>query len=187
MSRPSLTPSDKKLGRGVWVGGACREFKEIREIKEIKGFRVIKEFNEVKEIKEFGVGGYFSLISLNSLNSLTFLSSLHSLHFLSSLNSQSFSPLTILVKMWWLLCIVKQNDKPKTTTTMKLNYTIDCRHCGTHTEYSVNSYYATLCDAEFIGNMHIDTECAMRCPACRYRLNTTEADFLAQVHITREA
>ncbi len=70
---------------------------------------------------------------------------------------------------------------------MKLNYTIDCRHCGTHTEYSVNSYYATLCDAEFVGNMHIDTECAMRCPACRYRLNTTEADFLAQVHITREA
>ena len=70
---------------------------------------------------------------------------------------------------------------------MKLNYTIDCRHCGTHTEYSVNSYYATLCDAEFVGSMHIDTECAMRCPACRYRLNTTEADFLAQVHITREA
>lgn len=95
--------------------------------------------------------------------------------------------MTIPVKKWWLLCIVKQNDKPKTTTTMKLNYTIDCRHCGTHTEYSITSYYRTMSDAEAAGKMHIDTECAMRCPACRYRLNTTEADFRSQVHITREA
>jgi hypothetical protein len=99
----------------------------------------------------------------------------------------SFSPLTIPVKKWWLLCIVKQNDKPKTTTTMKLNYTIDCRHCGTHTEYSIVRHYRTMSDAEAAGKMHIDTECAMRCPACRYRLNTTEADFRSQVHITREA
>ena len=70
---------------------------------------------------------------------------------------------------------------------MKLNYTIDCRHCGTHTEYSITSYYLTMSDAESAGKMHIDTECAMRCPACRYRLNTTEADFRSQVHITREA
>ena len=95
--------------------------------------------------------------------------------------------MTIPVKKWWLLCIVKQNDKPKTTTTMKLNYTIDCRHCGTHTEYSIVRHYRTLSDAEAAGKMHIETECAMRCPACRYRLNTTEADFRSQVHITREA
>ena len=170
--------------------GACREFKEIKEFNEVK------EFKEIKEIKEVGVGDYFSLsslislISLNSLNSLISLislNSLSSLHSLNSLNSQSFSPLTIPVKKWWLLCIVKQNDKPKTTTTMKLNYTIDCRHCGTHTEYSIVRHYRTMSDAEAAGKMHIDTECAMRCPACRYRLNTTEADFRSQVHITREA
>ena len=155
------------MGRGV-----CREIKEFKEIKEIN------KVSEFKEIKEIRVGGYFSLNSLNSLNSL---------HSLNSLNSQSFSPLTIPVKKWWLLCIVKQNDKPKTTTTMKLNYTIDCRHCGTHTEYSIVRHYRTMSDAEAAGKMHIDTECAMRCPACRYRLNTTEADFRSQVHITREA
>ena len=152
--------------------GAYREFKEIKEFNEVK------EFKEVKEIR---VGGYFSLSSLNYLNSL------NSLHSLNPLNSQSFSHLTIPVKKWWLLCIVKQNDKPKTTTTMKLNYTIDCRHCGTHTEYSIVRHYRTMSDAEAAGKMHIDTECAMRCPACRYRLNTTEADFRSQVHITREA
>ncbi len=160
MSRPSLTPSDKKFGSWGVGRGECRE---------VKAFKEIKEFREIKEI---GVGGYFSLISLISLNSL---------------NSQSFSPLTKPVKKWWLLCIVKQNDKPKTTTTMKLNYTIDCRHCGTHTEYSIVRHYRTMSDAEAAGKMHIDTECAMRCPACRYRLNTTEADFRSQVHITREA
>ena len=167
--------------------GACREFKEIKEFNEVKEF---KEIKEIKEIKEVGVGDYFSLsslISLNSLISLISLNSLSSLHSLNSLNSQSFSPLTIPVKKWWLLCIVKQNDKPKTTTTMKLNYTIDCRHCGTHTEYSIVRHYRTMSDAEAAGKMHIDTECAMRCPACRYRLNTTEADFRSQVHITREA
>ena len=70
---------------------------------------------------------------------------------------------------------------------MKLNYTIDCRHCGTHTEYSTTVYSRTLSAQEVERKVYIDTECAMRCPVCRYRLNTTEADFCSQVHITREA
>ena len=44
MSRPHLTPSDKKLGGGVWVGCYIREFKEFKEIKEIKEF---KEFGSM--------------------------------------------------------------------------------------------------------------------------------------------
>ena len=149
--------------------GACREFKEIKEIKEIK---------------EVGVGDYFSLSSLNSLNSLISLISLYSLN---PLNSQSFSPLTIPVKKWWLLCIVKQNDKPKNTTTMKLNYTIDCRHCGNHSQFEFYTNSQTMRHQDINSVMHIDTECAMRCPVCRYRLNTTEADFRSQVHVSREA
>ena len=145
------------------------------------------KLRSLRRLRRLGLVVIFSLSSLNSLTSLISLISLNSLHSLNSLNSQSFSPLTIPVKKWWLLCIVKQNDKPKTTTTMKLNYTIDCRHCGTHTEYSIVRHYRTMSDAEAAGKMHIDTECAMRCPACRYRLNTTEADFRSQVHITREA
>jgi hypothetical protein len=34
---------------------------------------------------------------------------------------------------------------------------------------------------------HIDTECAIRCPVCRSKLNTSEADFRAQVKLTRTA
>ena len=32
---------------------------------------------------------------------------------------------------------------------------------------------------------HIDTECALRCPVCRARLNTSEAQFREQVTIVR--
>ena len=70
---------------------------------------------------------------------------------------------------------------------MKLNYVINCRHCGAHTEYSTTRHYHHMSAEDVESRMHIDTECAMRCPVCRYRLNTTEADFRSQVHITREA
>lgn len=70
---------------------------------------------------------------------------------------------------------------------MKLTYDIECRHCGAHTHYTTTVYYPTLTPEQVDQRMHIDTECAIRCPACRYRLNTTEADFRSQVHISREA
>ena len=98
-----------------------------------------------------------------------------------------FIPLTQIVKKWWLLCIVKLRYEPKNTATMKLNYTIDCNHCGAHTEYSSTICYRNMSVEDVERKMHIDTECAMRCPVCRYRLNTTEADFRSQVHVTREA
>lgn len=69
---------------------------------------------------------------------------------------------------------------------MKVNYKIDCRHCGSHTEYSVD--LAMVGSVELIEcAMHIDTECAIRCPSCRRRLNGSEADFRSQVSMTRIA
>lgn len=70
---------------------------------------------------------------------------------------------------------------------MKLHYNIACRHCGAHTEYITTTNRRT----QFIDNielsMHIDTECAIRCPVCRSRLNSSEAEFRAQVSVVREA
>ena len=70
---------------------------------------------------------------------------------------------------------------------MGLNYTIDCRHCGSHTEYRASTTRRTLrVDVNHLAD-HIDTECAMRCPICRTKLNTSVADFRAQVKITVDA
>ena len=69
---------------------------------------------------------------------------------------------------------------------MGLNYTIDCRACGAHTEYRT-----TICRSSSLAAAHlvdhIDTECAIRCPVCRARLNNSRADFLAQVCIELKA
>ena len=70
---------------------------------------------------------------------------------------------------------------------MKLTYDIECRHCGAHTRHSTTVYYPTLSIEQIEARMHNDTECAIRCPVCRYRLNSSEEEFRSQVHITREA
>ena len=54
MSRPSLTPSDKKLGCANWM-------------------LVIREFNEFREFREFREFNEFSLFLLVFLNSLIVL------------------------------------------------------------------------------------------------------------------
>ena len=78
----------------------------------------------------------------------------------------------------------KQEVKPKTNATMGVNYSIDCRHCGEHTDYYVaTNIYRRPTSAEL--NRNIDTECAIRCPICRSKLNTSEADFKAQVKVAR--
>ena len=64
---------------------------------------------------------------------------------------------------------------------MGLNYKIDCRRCGNHSEYKTtitlkNSAHMSLAE-------HVDTECAIRCPVCRARLNSSEAEFHEQVKI----
>jgi hypothetical protein len=66
---------------------------------------------------------------------------------------------------------------------MGLNYAIDCCSCGTHSEYrttiNIRGGEANLNFAN-----HVDTECAIRCPVCRARLNKSEVEFHRQVSIT---
>ncbi len=66
---------------------------------------------------------------------------------------------------------------------MGVHYTIDCNHCGGHTEYMIMTNGRTPRSQQRVGQMHIDTECAMRCPVCRARLNNTEEEFYSQVHM----
>ncbi|MBQ3173479.1 MAG: hypothetical protein IJB56_04145 [Alistipes sp.] len=75
----------------------------------------------------------------------------------------------------------------KTTNAMGLNYTIDCCHCGSHTVYRAATNRRTMrVDVSHLAD-NIDTECAIRCPVCRSRLNTSRNDFLRQVKIEVEA
>ena len=66
---------------------------------------------------------------------------------------------------------------------MGLNYIINCSHCGSHTEYKTTlPRVASMLDKTSIyGN--VDTECAIRCPKCRSRLNNTASEFFRQVEI----
>ena len=70
---------------------------------------------------------------------------------------------------------------------MGLNYTINCRHCGTHTELHTTTNRRTVYIAGEHLTDHIDTEYAIRCPICRSKLNSSEADFRSQVTIRLEA
>ena len=72
-------------------------------------------------------------------------------------------------------------------TTMSINYTIDCRHCGSHSDYQQYTNPRTMRYDDINALMHVDTECAIRCPICRSKLNTSEADFKAQVKVARTA
>ena len=65
---------------------------------------------------------------------------------------------------------------------MGLNYAIDCRACGAHTEYRTTINASEVAYTRLVE--HVDTECAIRCPVCRARLNKSEAEFLDQVSIT---
>lgn len=64
---------------------------------------------------------------------------------------------------------------------MGVNYTIECRCCGAHSEHYAYTNPRTLRYDDLGAVMHIDTEYAIRCPVCRSRLNTTEDEFKQQV------
>ena len=66
---------------------------------------------------------------------------------------------------------------------MGLNYIINCTHCGSHTEYrtSLPRSASHVDRARLYSN--IDTECAIRCPKCRSRLNNSVGEFFSQVEI----
>ena len=66
---------------------------------------------------------------------------------------------------------------------MRLNYIINCSHCGSLTEYKTSlPRTATKLNKERIYS-NIDTECAIRCPKCRSRLNNSASEFFSQVEI----
>lgn len=67
---------------------------------------------------------------------------------------------------------------------MGLNYIINCSHCGSHTEYRTKVGSAALAKDENLYS-HIDTQCAMRCPVCRSRLNGSQSEFRSQVQIVK--
>ena len=68
--------------------------------------------------------------------------------------------------------------------TMSVNYNIDCNHCGAHSEYT------TWLDRGLVHHtieemtQHVDIECAIRCPVCRAKLNSSAEAFRRQVTIT---
>ncbi|MBR2368391.1 MAG: hypothetical protein IKA81_07290 [Alistipes sp.] len=65
---------------------------------------------------------------------------------------------------------------------MSLNYSIDCRCCGTHTDHRVaTNLRSRPSSAELL--RHIDTECAIRCPKCGSRLNGSYEEFRSQIII----
>lgn len=68
---------------------------------------------------------------------------------------------------------------------MGLNYIINCMHCGSHTEYRTKVGGALSMVDEANLYSHVDTQCAMRCPVCRSRLNSSQSDFRNQVQIVK--
>jgi len=64
---------------------------------------------------------------------------------------------------------------------MSINFTIECRHCGAHTTIESYASCHTVRNMLNMPNVHVDTECAIRCPNCRSRLNRTEDEFRSQV------
>ncbi|MBO5830872.1 MAG: hypothetical protein J6R01_04640 [Alistipes sp.] len=70
---------------------------------------------------------------------------------------------------------------------MSINFAIECRHCGAHTIVESYASCHTMRNMSAENAMHIDTECAIRCPNCRSRLNTTEAEFRSQVKMVRKS
>ena len=59
-------------------------------------------------------------------------------------------------------------------------YRIRCRHCGTLFMHNQGNDYGTI--SACVGcECHVETETAIRCPACMKRINTTEEEFNRQV------
>ena len=70
---------------------------------------------------------------------------------------------------------------------MGVRYDIDCKHCGSHSEYTTWLDRSAAMQSLDSLLSHIDTECAIRCPVCRSKLNTSRHDFLQQVKIEIDA
>lgn len=62
-------------------------------------------------------------------------------------------------------------------------YKIRCKHCGAQFEHSADTSYGML--PPCVGcSEYVETETAIRCPACLRRLNATQKEFHEQVEVT---
>ena len=77
------------------------------------------------------------------------------------------------------LCIVNL----KTETTMGTAYKIRCKHCGAQFDHYMQPGYGILPACVGCGE-YVETETAIRCPACRRRLNNTQEEFNEQIEVT---
>ena len=59
-------------------------------------------------------------------------------------------------------------------------YKIRCKHCGAQFEHSTQPGFGLMPMCVGCGE-YVETETAIRCPACRRRLNTTQEEFNEQV------
>ena len=62
-------------------------------------------------------------------------------------------------------------------------YKIRCKHCGAQFEHSMQPGYGLLPMCVGCGE-YVETETAIRCPACLHRLNTTQEEFNEQIEVT---
>ncbi|GFI53569.1 hypothetical protein IMSAGC022_00156 [Alistipes sp.] len=66
---------------------------------------------------------------------------------------------------------------------MGIIYSIECRHCGTITRHYHAADMASVRSCAGTNRSHVETECAIRCPACGHRLNGSQEEFAAQVNM----
>lgn len=65
-------------------------------------------------------------------------------------------------------------------------YKIRCKHCGAQFNHSSDASYGFLPTCIGCGDSlgDIETQAAIRCPACLKRLNNTPEEFKEQVEVT---
>ncbi len=65
-------------------------------------------------------------------------------------------------------------------------YTIRCKHCGARFNHSTDGGFGFLphCIGCGDGRGYVETQVAIRCPACHRRLNATSEEFNEQVEVT---
>ena len=64
-------------------------------------------------------------------------------------------------------------------------YKIRCRHCGARFSHYPQPGYGILPPCVGCGE-YVETETAIRCPACHKKLNATQEEFHEQVEVTYE-
>ena len=62
-------------------------------------------------------------------------------------------------------------------------YRIRCKHCGAQFEHHMQPGYGVLPVCVGCGE-YVETETAIRCPACHKKLNTTQEEFNEQIEVT---